>query len=344
MTGVDRLLQTARNEIGYLEKASNSQLDSKTANAGKNNFTKYARDLDKLGVIYNGAKNGYEWCDVFVDWCFITAFGLELGMKLLCQVYRGAGAGCPYSAQYYKNSGRFYTSNPQPGDQIFFKNSSGFCHTGIVEKVQNGLVYTIEGNTSNASGVISNGGGVARKSYYLNYSMIGGYGRPNWSLVGDTSGGYVGTTTSYQAKVSANGGLNCRTAPINGAVIKTYPNGSTITIKKENNGWGYTGEGWVSLTYVQRITPITTTKPDTTKEDDDDMDVKRFKELWNEMRKELKDNDASSYSKEARDWAVKNGIITGGSAKEFNGMWEDVPTREQLVTMLYRFAKMIDKA
>ena len=42
--------------------------------------------------------------------------------------------------------------------------------------------------------------------------------------------------------------------------------------------------------------------PDTTTEtEDDDMDINRFKELWHEMRKEWRDNDASDYSQEARD-------------------------------------------
>ena len=45
-------------EVGYKEKASNSQLDDKTANAGSNNYTKYARDLKNAGY-YNGNKNGY---------------------------------------------------------------------------------------------------------------------------------------------------------------------------------------------------------------------------------------------------------------------------------------------
>jgi len=79
-------------------------------------------------------------------------------------------------------------------------------------------------------------------------------------------------------------------------------------------------------------------------EEDDDMDVNRFKELWREMRKELQDNDASAYSKEAREWAVSTGLIRGGSDAEFNGMWEDMMTREQLVTVLYRFAQMMGKA
>lgn len=45
MKSIEKVLSIARQEIGYLEKRSNSQLDSKTANAGSNNYTKYARDL-----------------------------------------------------------------------------------------------------------------------------------------------------------------------------------------------------------------------------------------------------------------------------------------------------------
>lgn len=180
MTAVERLLNTARAEIGYHEKASNSQLDDKTANSGTKNWTKYARDLDKLGTIYNGKKNGYDWCDVFVDWCFITTFGEELGMALLCQQYNGLGAGVKYSAQYYKAQGQFHESGPEPGDQIFFVKRSGgavtsWQHTGIVERVEGGKLYTIEGNTS--------GGQVARKSYDIGSASIGGYGRPDWELV-----------------------------------------------------------------------------------------------------------------------------------------------------------------
>ncbi len=59
-------------EVGYVEKASNSALDSPSANPGGANYTKYARDLANAGY-YNGNKNGYAWCDVFVDWCFFKA-------------------------------------------------------------------------------------------------------------------------------------------------------------------------------------------------------------------------------------------------------------------------------
>ena len=74
-------------------------------------------------------------------------------------------------------------------------------------------------------------------------------------------------------------------------------------------------------------------------EEDNDMDINKFKKLWHEMRKELQDNDAHEWSLEAREWAVSSGLVQGGSTEDFNGMWEDMMTREQLVTVLYRFAE-----
>lgn len=176
MKSVEKLLSVAENEVGYLEKKSNSQLDSKTANAGSNNYTKYARD------IYPSLQ-GQAWCDMFVDWCFVQAFGSVDARRLICG---GFSAYTPTSAQYYKDKGQWHVSDPQSGDQIFFKNDTRICHTGIVSKVSNGNVYTIEGNTSSGAEVIANGGAVCRKSYALTNSRIAGYGRPDWILVEET--------------------------------------------------------------------------------------------------------------------------------------------------------------
>lgn len=183
MTAIEKLLKVAEAEVGYLEKKSNSNLESKTANAGSNNYTKYANDFDKVyTTFYNGKKNGAAWCDMFVDWCFVKAFGEALALKLLGQPQKSCGAGCKYSADYFKKIKRFYTS-PKVGDQIFFKNSSGTpCHTGLVYKVDSTYVYTIEGNTSSAAGVVANGGAVEKKKYKISSSSIYGYGRPDYSL------------------------------------------------------------------------------------------------------------------------------------------------------------------
>ena len=180
MGEITKVIEVALAEVGYLEKKTNENLDSKTANAGSNNYTKYARDMDAISGFYNGKKQGYAWCDVFVDWCFVKAFGVTRAKELLCQPGASLGAGCLYSLNYYKNKGQYHTT-PKIGDQIFFKDSKGsITHTGLVHNVDKTYVYTIEGNTSSASGVVANGGSVRHKKYKLNYSLIAGYGRPNY--------------------------------------------------------------------------------------------------------------------------------------------------------------------
>lgn len=176
MSAAEKLIEKAQAEVGYLEKKSNSQLDSKTGNAGSNNYTKYAADLYP-------SLQGQPWCDMFVDWCFVQAFGKVVAQQL---IGGGFSAYTPTSAQYYKNKGRYYKSDPLPGDQIFFQNGVRIYHTGIVYKVTSTKVYTIEGNTNSGSEVIANGGAVCLKEYALSNSVIDGYGRPDWSLVEQT--------------------------------------------------------------------------------------------------------------------------------------------------------------
>lgn len=183
MNQKDKVISILLAEDGYLEKKSNKNLDDKTANAGANNYTRYSRDLDALKTFYNGPKQGFAWCDVFVDWGFVKAFGVEEAKRLLCQPSKSCGAGVGYSANYYKAKGQFHESQPQAGDQIFFKDSKGnVVHTGLVYQVDNLYVYTIEGNTSSDSGVIPNGGCVKKKKYPLNYRYIYGYGRPDYKV------------------------------------------------------------------------------------------------------------------------------------------------------------------
>lgn len=166
------LIKIAEAEIGYHEKASNTQLDSKTANSGSKNYQKYGRDLNKAGY-YNGNKNGYDWCDQFVDWCFFKLCGNKDKAEYLeCQT-GNLGAGCGFSLKYYKAAGRF-DKTPKVGDQIFFKygtDNSTADHTGIVVKVTSSQIETIEGNTGNQ---------VKRKTYSRDSKYILGYGHPRY--------------------------------------------------------------------------------------------------------------------------------------------------------------------
>lgn len=169
---IEKVILIAKNEEGYLEKKSNSQLDSKTANAGSANFTKYWRDIEP-------SYQGQPWCAAFVSWCFMKAFGLEKAKKLLKH--------WPYV--YCPTLGNLFTrnANPKIGDIVIFYHNGTFTHTGFVTAVIGDRFYTIEGNTSGASGIIANGGGVCAKSY-LNSQMPGTkFCTPDYSIVSDTA-------------------------------------------------------------------------------------------------------------------------------------------------------------
>lgn len=175
MSAVDKVIEVARGEVGYLEKRSNKNLDAKTANVGRANYTKYGKWI--------GA-NGDYWCASFISWLFNQAYGQALGKQLLCGSYSAA---CETIRQNFKKKKQYHTfmTGAKPGDVIFFKGTrhSGANHIGLIIKVVDGKIYTIEGNTSGASGVVDNGGGVARKTYKTIETKILGYGRPDYSLV-----------------------------------------------------------------------------------------------------------------------------------------------------------------
>lgn len=162
----------------------------------------------------------------------------------------------------------------------------------------------------------------------------------------NSGGGVISSDQSkvvnYQCKVTAKDGLNCRTTySTAGNVLTTYPQGTMLTITKEQNGWGYTGLGWVSLTYTERVSTTTETEADFMN------DQNKFNEMFANMRKTLQDNDAGKWSEAAREWAISTGLIAGNGTTingEPNCMWADFLTREQLVTVLYRFAQMMGKA
>ena len=165
---IEKVILIAKNEEGYLEKKSNSQLDSKTANAGSANYTKYWRDIKP-------DYQGQPWCAAFVSWCFMKAFGQEKAEKLLKHwpyVY------CPTLGNLFARN-----ANPKIGDIVIFYHNGTFTHTGLVTAVIGDRFYTIEGNTSGASGIIANGGGVCAKSYFNSQMPGTKFCTPDYSIV-----------------------------------------------------------------------------------------------------------------------------------------------------------------
>ena len=167
-SGSEKVINIATSELGYLEKRSNSNLDSKTANAGSGNYTKYWRDIKP-------DYQGQPWCACFVTWCFVQAFGKDKATALLKHypyVY------CPTMANLFT-----LNTNPKIGDIVIFKRNGTFVHTGIVISVNGDYFQTIEGNTSGGSAIIANGGGVCKKGYYNSKLPGTKFCRPNYDLI-----------------------------------------------------------------------------------------------------------------------------------------------------------------
>ena len=186
---IDALIATARAEVGYLEKKSNSQLNDKTANAGYNNYTKYWRDVYPQ-------YQAEPWCAAFVSWCMMKTFGLETAKKLLKH--------WPYV--YCPTLGSLFTkyANPQRGDIVIFYRNGTFTHTGLVTKVEGDKFYTIEGNTSAGTSIIANGGGVCAKSYYNSNLPGTKFCRPNYSIVTSILTSNTSSNASNQPNQASN--------------------------------------------------------------------------------------------------------------------------------------------
>lgn len=238
--GIDRMrvVNLACEQVGYLEKASNKDLDDFEGNPGSGNYTKYARDIDAIPGLLNGKKQGYPWCAVTVLWCFVKAYGVAEARRLLCLPERALAASCTYAMKYFQAAGRF-SRQAQIGAQIFFS----WGHTGIVVDVDGKSVYTVEGNSRSGGKE-----GVWVHHYALDHSTILGYGIPDF---GDGESGSPeapqgGGEQNDEPQETAGEKSNITTLP----VISTGAKGATVRalqILLQGNGcscgkWGTDGD------------------------------------------------------------------------------------------------------
>lgn len=150
---VERLLSTARKELGIKEQPADS-------NRVKYNTAYYGREV---------SGGSYAWCAVFLWWCFREAGASEL--------YYGGGktAYCPTLLSYHRAQA---VSDYRPGDVIFFNfdGKKNAQHVGLCEDWDGQYITTIDGNTG--SGSEANGGSVMRRKRDKTY-IVGAY-RPNY--------------------------------------------------------------------------------------------------------------------------------------------------------------------
>lgn len=202
MSEIDQIYAVAKAEVGYLEKKSNAYLDDKTRNAGYNNYTKYWRDTRKRGRMkaygYAADSNfagGTNWpyCADGIDDTFCRALGTERAKTLLLHG-DAAFINCETMYQKAKAAGRLVSAPAAGAIVLFYKNSGVHYHTEFCYAVKNGIMYTIGWNTSGASSVIANGGGVCDKRYKV-ANVKAHYFMPAYAAGNASSAGNTGITT-----------------------------------------------------------------------------------------------------------------------------------------------------
>ena len=113
-----------------------------------------------------GFNSRVEWCACFVSWCADQCGYIDSGLI-------PKFAGCVQGAEWFKSNGQWQDRNyePKAGDIIFFdwEGDGSTDHVGIVEKCENGTVYTVEGNSNDACN---------QRQYTVGSSSIYGYGVP----------------------------------------------------------------------------------------------------------------------------------------------------------------------
>lgn len=118
-----------------------------------------------------GFESRVDWCACFVSWCANECGYLDAGV-----IPRFAS--CSIGIQWFRERGLWQDGSyePRPGDLIFFdwddedEGQDGAAdHVGIVEKVEDGIVYTVEGNSGNAC---------RERRYAIGHYEIYGYGTP----------------------------------------------------------------------------------------------------------------------------------------------------------------------
>ena len=158
----DRVLRAAASLVGV-----------RSGSAAHHQLVKDYNSVNPLPVGY-AVKNTDDWCDVFVTTVFQREglshlIGRECGVERHIQIFKRLGIWNEDGASTPK-SGDIITFN---WDQDYQQNDGFADHIGIVERVENGLIHTIEGN----SGVV---GTVKRNVYRIGHGNIRGFATPRY--------------------------------------------------------------------------------------------------------------------------------------------------------------------
>lgn len=203
MVDAKKIVEIALSQVGYEEPHHD-------------NHQKFGHDIDTLYPLwYNGKKDGYDWCCQFHDWCHLTVEGFETAKKVLNRPSKNLGAVVKYAYNYLDQAGRT-GKKPSIGASIFFQNSKGLSHIGIVYNYDSSYVYTVEGNAGPGSFY------VVKNKYKLSDGYIYGYGYPKYDAQPQPTPSDYTPGSIY--RVTCKGPLRIRTSPDTGSDLNIIDN------------------------------------------------------------------------------------------------------------------------
>lgn len=265
---------------------------------GPNNYNFFGKELSRVNY-FNGDKTYVEWCASYVLYCLTascftddqTADERPLadqkwdGLYFTYEPTRdNCACGARYCAGYFRDAGAWYSvKDAKPGDFIFFGPRGAETHVGIIYKIEDGRVYTYEGNSGNA---------VRAKDYSINYSKISGVGRPRYDAEPDPEPAPqpdpeptpeptpeppapepTPSAKQYTVRTNSGVGLRLRAQPTTASSQVGYlPEGAVVTPEKivdgesigGNTDWAYTeyrgDSGYASCRYLVEISSDYPTK------------------------------------------------------------------------------------
>lgn len=187
------LTAVAKTQIGEGEDAS-----------GATKYGVWFTEVKDNGVEYDAT----DWCAMFVYWC---AYHANISSSTILDT-----ASVPIMRDFFYDQGRFYVSKawdssttftPQEGDIVFISNTPDHpYHVGIITAVSNGVVYYIDGNSS------QNGGDVRSTYASLTWSAFVGYGRPSYASYSHTPSTGWRSDSNHHWHLCSNCGEKCSLA------------------------------------------------------------------------------------------------------------------------------------
>ena len=269
---LEKVIEVAKSDLGYLEKAlkykNNKEiLYDKTKGASDENTTKHWFEIKQEW-------QGQPWCAIWICWVFTRALGEKRAKELLKHY--------PYT--YCPTMSGLFTlhANPKVGDIVIFKRNGIFVHTGLVIAVDGDKFTTIEGNTSGASNIVDNGGGVCQKTYYNSRLPGTKFCRPDYSsttITSDTNKVVVADdmhTVKWKGfvNVGKNAKLAVRLQPNTKAKECSFSGlkqGTEVGVSYEQGDWyliKYNGKfGYVQKQYISKTKISEVSNPDPVTDD-----------------------------------------------------------------------------